>query len=66
MRSLLRDTSTRITALRETLDRSTIDEVLSITPDVGRGWPLFRSLLAAMVVVMLAETLLAWRFGGAA
>ena len=29
-------------------------------------WPLFRAVLGALLLLLLAESVLAWRFGGAA
>jgi hypothetical protein len=41
-------------------------ETSSAGPAPGTGWPLFRALLGVVLLLLLVETVLAWRFGRSA
>jgi hypothetical protein len=43
-----------------------IGQTIAAGTSSGNGWPLFRALLCAVLLLVLAETVIAWRFGGAA
>jgi hypothetical protein len=43
-----------------------IEVAAAAAPAARISWPLFRAVLGALLLLLMAESVLAWRFGGAA